>query len=44
MFHNLGKYLTYYTEKVVSIPDIVDSISGFVDIFLKVLTIALAKP
>jgi hypothetical protein len=33
-----------FTEQVDSLPDIVDSVPGFVDIFLKVLTLALAKP
>ena len=33
-----------FTEQVDSLPDIVDSIPGFVDIFLKVLTLAQAKP
>ena len=33
-----------FTGQVDSLPDIVDSVPGFVDIFLKVLTLAQAKP
>ena len=31
-----------FTEQVDSLPDIVDNVPGFVDIFLKVLTLCLA--
>ena len=33
-----------FTEQVDNLPDIVGSISGFVDIFLIVLTLVRAKP
>ena len=33
-----------FPERVDSLPDIVDTVPGFVNIFLKVLTLAQAKP
>ncbi|MCR5316019.1 MAG: hypothetical protein K6E52_09005 [Bacteroidaceae bacterium] len=35
---------SHFSGQVDNHPDIVDSIPGFVDIFLKVLTLAQAKP